>query len=66
MRASGLDWTIIRPPRLTDKPLTGTYRTKRDENMHANFAVSRADVADLILRVVPDADTRGAAIYIAK
>ena len=33
VRASGLDWTIIRPPRLTDKPLTGTYRTERDENM---------------------------------
>jgi putative NAD(P)-binding protein len=21
---SGLDWTVIRPPRLTDKPLTGS------------------------------------------
>jgi putative NADH-flavin reductase len=66
VRASGLDWTVIRPPALNDKPPTGTYRTRRDENMHRNFAVSRADVADLILRVVPDADTRGAAIYIAK
>ena len=24
---SGLDWTVIRPPQLTGKPLTGTYRT---------------------------------------
>ena len=66
VRASGLDWTIIRPPSLNDKPFTGKYRTQRDENMHGNFAVSRADVADLILRVIPDADTRGAAIYVAK
>lgn len=27
LRDSNLDWTAIRPPRLTDKPLTGTYRT---------------------------------------
>jgi putative NADH-flavin reductase len=66
VRASDLDWTIIRPPGLNEKPFTGTYRTQRDADMARNFAVSRADVADLILRVVPDADTRGAAIYIAK
>ena len=23
LRDSGLDWTVIRPPKLTDKPLTG-------------------------------------------
>jgi uncharacterized protein YbjT (DUF2867 family) len=27
LRESGLDWTILRPPQLTGKPLTGTYRT---------------------------------------
>jgi len=66
VRASGLEWTIVRPPRLTDKPFTGRYRTRRDENLHGNFAVSRADLADLILKVCADDDTRGAAIYIAK
>jgi putative NADH-flavin reductase len=66
VRASGLDWTIVRPPQLTDKPFTGRYRTRRDENMHRNFSVPRADVADLILKVCADDDTRGAAIYIAK
>jgi hypothetical protein len=24
---SGLDWTVVRPQQMTDKPLTGTYRT---------------------------------------
>jgi putative NADH-flavin reductase len=66
VRSSGLDWTIVRPPRLTEKPFTGHYRTRRNENMHGNFAVSRADLADLILRICADNDTRGAAIYIAK
>jgi len=66
VRASGLDWTIVRPPQLTDKPYTGHYRTRRDANMHGNFSVSRADVADLILDICADDDTREAAIYIAK
>jgi putative NADH-flavin reductase len=66
VRASGLDWTIVRPPSLTDKPFTGDYRTRRDLNLHRNFAVSRADVAHLILAVSGESDTYGAAIYIAK
>jgi uncharacterized protein YbjT (DUF2867 family) len=65
VRASGLDWTIVRPPRLTDKPLTGRYRTRRDMNMHGNFAVSRADLAHLILAACADRDSYDAAIYIA-
>jgi uncharacterized protein YbjT (DUF2867 family) len=27
LRDSSLDWTVSRPPELTDKPLTGAYRT---------------------------------------
>jgi uncharacterized protein YbjT (DUF2867 family) len=27
LRDSGLDWTVVRPPQLTDKPLSGSYRT---------------------------------------
>jgi putative NADH-flavin reductase len=65
VRASGLDWTIVRPPRLTDKPLTGNYRTRRDINMHRNFAVSRADVAHLLLAACADPRSYDAAIYIA-
>ncbi len=66
VRASGLDWTIVRPSRLTDKPLTGHYRTRRDLNLRRNFTVSRADVAHLILAVSGDSDTYGAAIHIGK
>jgi putative NADH-flavin reductase len=65
VRASGLDWTIVRPPRLTDKPLSGRYRIQRDINMHRNFTVSRADVAHLILDACADSDTFDAALFIA-
>jgi NAD(P)H-binding len=65
VRASGLDWTIVRRPSLTDKPGTGDYRTRRDLNLRRNLAVSRADVAHLILAVSGDSETYGHAIYIA-
>jgi putative NADH-flavin reductase len=50
--ASELDWTVIRPPRLTDKPLTGTYRTAYGRNIRGGVAIPRADVAHLMLRVL--------------
>jgi putative NADH-flavin reductase len=57
LRDSGLDWTVVRPPRLTDKPLTGTYRTAIGQNLRRGVLVSRADVADLMLRVLDQPDT---------
>jgi putative NADH-flavin reductase len=65
VRASGLDWTVLRPPRLTDKPLTGRYRTRRDANPARSMRVSRADLAHLALAVAGDPDTYGCAIFIA-
>jgi uncharacterized protein YbjT (DUF2867 family) len=52
LRGSGLDWTISRPPKLTDKPLTGIYRTAYGQNIRGGFSVSRADVAHHMLRVL--------------
>ena len=49
LRDSGLDWTIIRPPRLTDKPLTGVYRIAYGKNLRRGLFISRADVAHLML-----------------
>jgi len=49
IRASGVDWTIIRPPALTDRPRTGTYRTGTDLRIRLTSRVSRADLADFLL-----------------
>jgi putative NADH-flavin reductase len=48
--ASGLDWTIVRPPRLTNGPLTRRYGVS-DNRMPpgARLTVSRADVAHFLL-----------------
>jgi putative NADH-flavin reductase len=49
--ASGLDWTIVRPPRLTNGPLTGRYQVGREHlpGRSATASISRADVAHFVL-----------------
>jgi putative NADH-flavin reductase len=65
VRASGLDWTIVRPPKLTDKALTGTYRTALGSNVRGGFSISRADVADLMLRVLTQPESIGQTVGVA-
>ena len=65
LRDSGLDWTVIRPPQLTDKPLSGTYRTAFGQNLRGGLSVPRADVAHLMLKVLGQPETIGHAIGIA-
>jgi putative NADH-flavin reductase len=55
---SGLDWTIVRPPQLTDKPCTGKYRIREGHLPRFGFSISRADVADFMIGTVE----RGASI----
>ena len=57
VRESGLDWTIVRPPRLTNKPLTGRYRTAHNQSLRGGMSISRADVAQLMLHLSHQADT---------
>ncbi|MFF0389414.1 NAD(P)-dependent oxidoreductase [Kitasatospora sp. NPDC004615] len=63
--ASGLDWTVVRPPRLTDKALTRDYRTAYGRNVRGGSAVSRADVAHCMLRSLGDPETVGQILGIA-
>ncbi len=47
--ASDLDWVLVRPGRLTDRPATGRYEVSpRSRPEHAN-AISRADLAAFML-----------------
>ena len=49
---SELDWTIVRPPGLTDKPYTGKYRVREGHLPRFGFTISRADVANFMLKAV--------------
>lgn len=56
LAASGLEWTIVRPGRLTDDPPTGTVRAARHVE---RGAVPRADVAAVLAAVLADPATIG-------
>jgi putative NADH-flavin reductase len=55
--ASGIDWTIIRPPMLTDGPLTGHYRAAANQHLAKSKTISRADLAHYMLTHIEDHET---------
>ncbi len=54
IRSSDLDWTIVRPGLLTNKPATGRYRVLTASKDWQFGVISRADVADFLVRQVDD------------
>jgi putative NADH-flavin reductase len=65
VKASDLDWTIIRPPRLSDKPRTGRYQIAVNHQLSSGYIISRADVADYMVNHADDSATYRAMIEIA-
>ena len=59
LRDGDLDWTAVRPPKLTSKPFTGRYRTAAGQNVRGGWSVPRADVAHLMLAVLGRPETIG-------
>jgi len=57
LRASGLDWTILRPGGLVSEPATGRGLLCEDPQMHG--FIHRADVAWLAFRALRDVATVG-------
>lgn len=53
LEASELEWTVVRGPRLTEKPGTGTHRVGW-VGVDASTQISRDDLADFILEQVED------------
>jgi putative NADH-flavin reductase len=63
---SGLDWTIIRAPRLTDKPARGRYRIAVERNVPREFSLARADLATCTLAVLADDATIRRHVFVAQ
>ena len=64
-RDSELDWTMVRPPELTDKPFTGKYRLREGHLPRFGFSISRADVADVMTKLVEDRSSIGKIVGVA-
>jgi putative NADH-flavin reductase len=65
LRESDLDWTVVRPVRLTGRPVTGRYRTAFGQNVRHGLFISRADIAHYMLRALDQPDTIGQTVGIA-
>ena len=52
VKASGLDWTIVRPGGLTNGAATGRYRVLTDPGTWRGGFITRADVADFLAKEV--------------
>src|SRR3954468_1513078 len=66
VKASGLDWTIVRPTLLTNGPRTGQYRVLTSfEGLHGG-RISRADCADCLLHVMVEGTWSRTAIVITE
>ncbi|MER6969194.1 NAD(P)H-binding protein [Streptomyces halstedii] len=57
LAASATDWTTVRPPRLQDKPVTGSYRTAVGGFPARGRLIGRADVAHAMLAMTDDPAT---------
>ncbi|MGY6024848.1 NAD(P)-dependent oxidoreductase [Streptomyces spinosirectus] len=54
---SATDWTVVRPPRLQNKPVTGVYRTVVGGFPAGGRFIARADVAHAMLAMAGDPAT---------
>jgi uncharacterized protein YbjT (DUF2867 family) len=64
LRTSDVEWTVIRPSRLTDRP-TRRYRARRNASLWFGIKTSRPATAAAVLDALEDRDTIGAAITVA-
>lgn len=58
LRESGLEWTVVRGPRLTDKPGQGAYRVGW-VGVDSSTQISREDLADFLLTQVDSREYLG-------
>lgn len=64
VRASGLDWTLVRPSALTNGPRPGEYLVSGHTPVGILTHISRADAAEYIVAAIGDAGTIGKAVTI--
>lgn len=65
LRRSPLEWTIVRPPRLTQGRRTGRVRFAVDAPLPGATTISRADLADYMLAHIDDPALARALVEVA-
>jgi putative NADH-flavin reductase len=65
LSTSSLDWTMAMPPMLTNGAARGVYRVDGEALPRNGSSISRADVADFMLRQLTSRDWSRRGVYIA-
>jgi putative NADH-flavin reductase len=65
LRATELQYTIVRPPRLTNKPLRGEYRSAINSHLQNPSNIARADVAHFLVNQLSNSQTFKTIVEIA-
>jgi putative NADH-flavin reductase len=65
LQASDLDWTMVMPPMLTNGAARGSYRVDGGALPRNGSRISRADVAEFMLRQLGDSSWSRKGIYLA-
>jgi putative NADH-flavin reductase len=66
LQKSGLDWTIVRPPGLTNRAGTGAYRVREDHLPRFGFVISRAEVADYMIQAAENGSSIGKIVGVCR
>ena len=66
--ASALDWTIVRPPYLSNGPTTGRVRIEagRKDLAHGPYHISRGDLAATLLDLAEDSNHLGEVLLVSE
>ncbi len=62
---SQVNWTILRPPRLTNGPRTGQYQVGLNRHLSPGLLIARSDLADYMVRHLSDPATYCARVEVA-
>ncbi|MEV4256054.1 NAD(P)H-binding protein, partial [Spirillospora sp. NPDC049652] len=63
--ATGIDWTIVRPPRLLNGPARGAYRLGLDRTPPRARSIRRADLANAMLDLADNPKSIGHVAWVA-
>jgi putative NADH-flavin reductase len=65
LSGSGLDWTMVMPPMLTNRPGRGAWRVDGEALPRGGSRISREDVADFMMAQIGSEEWVGKGVYIA-
>jgi putative NADH-flavin reductase len=68
IRSSPVDWTIVRPPYLSNGPKTGRVRTQigGEDLRHGPYRISRADLAATLVDLAEDSQHVGEVLLVSE